>query len=50
MDKILMSADMDVTVTNDGATIMERMEVFHSSVMRRILTLILARQSRIHVS
>jgi T-complex protein 1 subunit epsilon len=27
MDKILLSSDMDVTVTNDGATIMEQMEV-----------------------
>ena len=29
MDKILVSADGDVTITNDGATIMDRMEVNH---------------------
>ena len=29
MDKILVSPDGDVTVTNDGATIMEKMEVQH---------------------
>jgi T-complex protein 1 subunit epsilon len=29
MDKMLVSADQDVTVTNDGATILEKMEVQH---------------------
>lgn len=29
MDKILVSQDGDVTITNDGATILERMEVSH---------------------
>jgi T-complex protein 1 subunit epsilon len=29
MDKILVSADGDVTVTNDGATIMDKMEIQH---------------------
>lgn len=29
MDKMLVSADSDVTVTNDGATILEKMEVQH---------------------
>lgn len=29
MDKILVSADGDVTITNDGATIMDQMEVNH---------------------
>ena len=29
MDKILVSQDGDVTITNDGATIMDRMEVNH---------------------
>jgi len=29
MDKILVSPDGDVTITNDGATIMDRMEVNH---------------------
>merc|ERR1711997_467317 len=29
MDKILVSPDNDVTVTNDGATILERMHVEH---------------------
>lgn len=29
MDKMLVSPDGDVTITNDGATIMERMEVQH---------------------
>jgi len=29
MDKMLVSADQDVTVTNDGATILEKMEVEH---------------------
>lgn len=29
MDKMLVSADSDVTVTNDGATILEKMEVEH---------------------
>jgi T-complex protein 1 subunit epsilon len=29
MDKILVSSDGDVTITNDGATIMDRMEVNH---------------------
>lgn len=29
MDKMLVSQDGDVTITNDGATIMERMEVTH---------------------
>eukprot|EP00559_Dactyliosolen_fragilissimus_P005052 CAMPEP_0184855486 /NCGR_PEP_ID=MMETSP0580-20130426/720_1 /TAXON_ID=1118495 /ORGANISM="Dactyliosolen fragilissimus" /LENGTH=358 /DNA_ID=CAMNT_0027350011 /DNA_START=105 /DNA_END=1177 /DNA_ORIENTATION=+ len=29
MDKILISTDGDVTITNDGATIMDRMEVNH---------------------
>jgi T-complex protein 1 subunit epsilon len=29
MDKILVSPDGDVTVTNDGATIMEKMDVHH---------------------
>lgn len=29
MDKMLVSPDGDVTITNDGATIMERMEVTH---------------------
>lgn len=29
MDKILVSADGDVTITNDGATIMDRMDVNH---------------------
>lgn len=29
MDKILVSPDGDVTITNDGATIMDRMEVHH---------------------
>ena len=27
MDKIIVSPDGDVTVTNDGATILEKMEV-----------------------
>ena len=30
MDKILVSPDGDVTITNDGATILERMHVDHS--------------------
>ena len=30
MDKILVSADGDVTVSNDGATIMDKMEVQHA--------------------
>ena len=29
MDKMLVSADQDVTVSNDGATILEKMEVEH---------------------
>ena len=29
MDKILISADGDITVTNDGATILGQMEVDH---------------------
>jgi T-complex protein 1 subunit epsilon len=29
MDKILVSPDGDVTVSNDGATIMDKMEVQH---------------------
>jgi len=29
MDKMLVSSDQDVTVTNDGATILEKMEVDH---------------------
>ena len=29
MDKIMVSPDGDVTVSNDGATIMEKMEVSH---------------------
>lgn len=29
MDKLLVSADGDVTVTNDGATILQQMEVEH---------------------
>jgi len=29
MDKMLVSGDQDVTVTNDGATILEKMEVDH---------------------
>lgn len=29
MDKILISPDGDVTITNDGATILERMHVDH---------------------
>jgi len=29
MDKILQSGDGDITITNDGATILERMEVEH---------------------
>lgn len=29
MDKMLVSADQDVTVTNDGATILQKMEVQH---------------------
>ena len=29
MDKMLVSPDMDVTVTNDGATILAKMDVQH---------------------
>merc|ERR1719453_2133181 len=29
MDKILQSGDGDITITNDGATILEQMEVQH---------------------
>lgn len=29
MDKMLVSPDNDVNVTNDGATILEKMEVEH---------------------
>ncbi len=29
MDKMLVSQDGDVTVTNDGATILEKMDVQH---------------------
>lgn len=29
MDKMLVSPDGDVTVTNDGATIVEKMEIEH---------------------
>jgi len=29
MDKMIVSADQDITVTNDGATILEKMEVDH---------------------
>jgi T-complex protein 1 subunit epsilon len=29
MDKMLVSADGDVSVTNDGATIVEKMEIQH---------------------
>lgn len=29
LDKMLVSGDGDVTITNDGATIMERMDVQH---------------------
>ena len=29
MDKILVSPDSDVTITNDGATILEQMNVEH---------------------
>lgn len=29
MDKMLVSADGDVNVTNDGATIVEKMEIQH---------------------
>ncbi len=29
MDKMLVSPDMDVTVTNDGATILDKMDVKH---------------------
>src|SRR3546814_8832502 len=29
MDKMMVSADGDVTITNDGATILEKMEVEH---------------------
>jgi len=29
MDKMLVSADGDVTVTNDGATIVDKMEIEH---------------------
>ena len=29
MDKILVSPDNDVTITNDGATILEKMHVDH---------------------
>ena len=29
MDKILVSPDNDITITNDGATILERMHVEH---------------------
>ncbi len=29
LDKILVSPDGDVTITNDGATIMEKMDVHH---------------------
>ena len=29
MDKMLISADNDVVVTNDGATIVEKMEIEH---------------------
>jgi len=31
MDKMLISPDSDVVVSNDGATIMEQMEVSHFS-------------------
>jgi len=29
MDKMLVSPDGDVTITNDGATILQKMEVEH---------------------
>jgi T-complex protein 1 subunit epsilon len=29
MDKMLVSSDMEVTVTNDGATILSKMDVQH---------------------
>ena len=29
MDKLLVSPDGDVTITNDGATIMQEMEIHH---------------------
>ena len=29
LDKLIVSADQDVTVTNDGATIVEKMEIQH---------------------
>ena len=29
MDKMMVSTDGDVTITNDGATILEKMEVDH---------------------
>jgi T-complex protein 1 subunit epsilon len=29
MDKVLVSPDGDITVTNDGATILKKMEVNH---------------------
>jgi T-complex protein 1 subunit epsilon len=29
MDKIIVSSDGDITVTNDGATILKEMEVTH---------------------
>ena len=29
MDKMIVSPDLDVLVTNDGATIVERMEIEH---------------------
>lgn len=29
LDKMLVSSDGDVTITNDGATIMEKMDVEH---------------------
>lgn len=35
MDKILVSPDGDVTITNDGATILERMHVDHQVSERK---------------
>jgi len=29
LDKLIVSADQEVTVTNDGATILEKMEIQH---------------------
>ena len=40
MDKMLVSQDGDVTVTNDGATIVENMNIEHPKMMNQVMVLL----------